>query len=90
MTQRIKPNSPTSLREISVRSVSGQNPACSLYRPLVFCAVILTFLVIVVGAYVRLRLPLVLAAAHNGGAALLLVALVMLNFTVFKRPNRQD
>lgn len=36
-------------------------------------------------ANVLLRLPLVLAAAHNAGAALLLAALVMLNFTVFKR-----
>ena len=26
----------------------------SLYRPIVFCAAVLTFLVIVVGAYVRL------------------------------------
>jgi len=36
-------------------------------------------------ANVLMRLPLVLAAAHNAGAALLLAALVMLNFTVFKR-----
>ena len=36
-------------------------------------------------ANVLLRLPLVLAAAHNAGAALLLAALVMLNFTVFRR-----
>ena len=36
-------------------------------------------------ANVLLRLPLVLAAAHNAVAALLLVTLVMLNFTVFKR-----
>ena len=30
------------------------------------------------------RLPLVLAVAHNAGAALLLAALVMLNFTIFQ------
>ena len=36
-------------------------------------------------ANVLLRLPLALAAAHNAGAALLLAALVMLNFTVFRR-----
>jgi cytochrome c oxidase assembly protein subunit 15 len=36
-------------------------------------------------ANVLLHLPLVLAAAHNAVAALLLGALVMLNFTVFKR-----
>ncbi len=33
-----------------------------------------------------LHLPLVLAAAHNAVAALLLAALVMLNFNVFQRP----
>ena len=39
-------------------------------------------------ANVLLHLPLVLAAAHNAVAALLLGALVMLNFTVFQRaPN---
>lgn len=38
-------------------------------------------------ANVLLRLPLALATAHNGVAALLLVALVVLNFTVFKRAN---
>lgn len=36
-------------------------------------------------ANVLLRLPLVLAAAHNAVAALLLATLVVLNFTVFKR-----
>ena len=36
-------------------------------------------------ANVLMRLPLVLAAAHNAGAALLLAVLVVLNFTVFKR-----
>jgi cytochrome c oxidase assembly protein subunit 15 len=36
-------------------------------------------------ANVLLRLPLMLAAAHNAGATLLLAALVMLNFTVFRR-----
>ncbi|MBI3044778.1 MAG: COX15/CtaA family protein [Betaproteobacteria bacterium] len=38
-------------------------------------------------ANVLLRLPLVLAAAHNAVAALLLVALVMLNFVVFRKAN---
>jgi hypothetical protein len=32
----------------------------------------------------------VLAAAHNAVAALLLVALVVLNFTVFRRADGQD
>ena len=41
-------------------------------------------------ANVLLRLPLVLAAAHNAVAALLLAALVVLNFAVFKTLNRQD
>ena len=41
-------------------------------------------------ANVLLRLPLVLAAAHNAGAALLLAALVVINFTVYKRSKRQD
>ena len=37
-------------------------------------------------ANVTARLPLALAVAHNAGAALLLAALVVLNFTVFRRP----
>ncbi len=41
-------------------------------------------------ANVLLRLPLVLAAAHNAGAALLLAALVVINFVVFNSANRQD
>ena len=41
-------------------------------------------------ANVLLRVPLALAAAHNAGAALLLAALVVLNFTVFRRAIRQD
>jgi cytochrome c oxidase assembly protein subunit 15 len=36
-------------------------------------------------ANVLLRLPLVLAAAHNAGAALLLTALVVLNFALFRK-----
>ena len=40
-------------------------------------------------ANVLLRLPVVLAAAHNAGAALLLAALVVLNFVVFQRANGQ-
>jgi heme a synthase len=36
-------------------------------------------------ASVLTRLPLGIAVAHNGGAALLLVALVMLNFAVFRK-----
>ena len=55
-------------------------------------AVIAVLLIVQAGlgvANVLLRLPLVLAAAHNAGAALLLAALVVLNFTVFKKPNRQ-
>ena len=56
-------------------------------------AVLLVLLVAQVGlgiANVLLRVPLALAAAHNAGAALLLAALVVLNFTVFRRANRQD
>jgi len=51
-------------------------------------ALLLALLVLQAGlgaANVLMRLPLALAAAHNAGAALLLAALVMLNFTVFKR-----
>jgi cytochrome c oxidase assembly protein subunit 15 len=40
-------------------------------------------------ANVLARLPLALAVAHNGGAALLLVALVMLNFAVFKQSSAE-
>lgn len=40
-------------------------------------------------ANVLLRLPLVLAAAHNAGAALLLAALVVINFVVFKRARKE-
>jgi cytochrome c oxidase assembly protein subunit 15 len=36
-------------------------------------------------ANVLMRLPLVLAVAHNAGAALLLAALVVINFNVFRR-----
>jgi cytochrome c oxidase assembly protein subunit 15 len=36
-------------------------------------------------ANVLLRLPLVLAAAHNAVAALLLAVLVVINFTVFRK-----
>jgi heme a synthase len=60
------------LREPALRGVAG---------------VILGLLVVQVGlgvANVLLRLPLVLAAAHNAVAALLLAALVVLNFAVFK------
>jgi heme a synthase len=41
-------------------------------------------------ANVLLRLPLVLAAAHNAVAALLLATLVMINFTVFRNADRHD
>ena len=56
-------------------------------------AVLLLLLALQAGigiANVLLRLPLVLAAAHNAAAALLLAALVVLNFTVFQEPSRQD
>lgn len=39
-------------------------------------------------ANVLLRLPLALAAAHNAGAALLLVALVVINFALFRKSSR--
>ena len=41
-------------------------------------------------ANVMERLPLGLAVAHNAGAALLLAALVMLNFTVFKQSDETE
>lgn len=53
-------------------------------------AAIAALLLVQVGlgiANVLLHLPLVLAAAHNAVAALLLAALVVLNFTVFQKPN---
>ena len=59
----------------------------------VVACVIIALLAIQVGlgvANVLLRLPLVLAAAHNAVAALLLAAVVVLNFAVIKTLNRQD
>ena len=56
-------------------------------------AVIVVLLAVQAGlgiANVLLRLPLALAAAHNAVAALLLAALVVLNFVVFSGVNRQD
>jgi cytochrome c oxidase assembly protein subunit 15 len=50
-------------------------------------AVILVLVLMQAGigvANVLLRLPLVLAAAHNAGAALLLLALIVLNFSSFR------
>jgi heme a synthase len=41
-------------------------------------------------ANVAEKLPLGLAVAHNAGAALLLAALVVINFTVFKRPDETE
>jgi cytochrome c oxidase assembly protein subunit 15 len=75
--------------------VVGGLAARALREPVLSAAawVILALLVIQVGlgiANVLLRLPLVLAAAHNAVAALLLAALVVLNFAVFKTLNRQD
>jgi heme a synthase len=58
-------------------------PALVLYSGL-----LLTFLVAQAAlgiANVLARLPLALAVAHNGSAALLLAALVMLNFAVFRK-----
>jgi heme a synthase len=56
-----------------------------------FAAVLLVMLAAQVGigiANVLAMLPLWLAVAHNTGAALLLVSLVMLNFALFSRPVR--
>jgi len=50
--------------------------------------VVLALLLVQIGlgiANVLLRLPLALAAAHNAGAALLLVALIVLNFALFPK-----
>jgi cytochrome c oxidase assembly protein subunit 15 len=73
----------------------GALALCALWTPSLRAAgaVLLVLLVAQVGlgiANVLLRVPLALAAAHNAGAALLLAALVVLNFTVFRRANRQD
>ena len=57
----------------------------ALRAPGAFLAALLCVQVGLGAANVLLRLPLVLAAAHNAVAALLLVVLVMLNFIVFKR-----
>jgi len=61
----------------------SRKPALALYG-----ALLLTLLLVQAAlgiANVLAGLPLVAAVAHNGGAALLLVALVMLNFAVFQR-----
>lgn len=53
--------------------------------------VLLALLLVQIGlgiANVLLRLPLAMAVAHNAGAALLLVALVVLNFTFSPKPLR--
>ena len=73
----------------------GALALCALRTPSLRAAgaVLLVLLVAQAGlgiANVLLRVPLALAAAHNAGAALLLAALVVLNFTVFRRANRQD
>jgi cytochrome c oxidase assembly protein subunit 15 len=75
--------------------VAGGIAARALREPALRGAawVILGLLIVQIGlgvANVLLRLPLVLAAAHNAVAALLLAALVVLNFAVFKTLNRQD
>jgi cytochrome c oxidase assembly protein subunit 15 len=58
-------------------------------RPYGVAILILLVLQIALGvANVVLRLPLVLAVAHNGGAALLLGALVVLNFALSVKPLR--
>lgn len=58
-------------------------------RPYGLVLLVVLLLQVVLGiANVLLRLPLVLAVAHNGGAALLLLALVVLNFALFVKPRR--
>ena len=58
-------------------------------RPYGAAILLLLVLQIALGvANVVLRLPLVLAVAHNGGAALLLGALVVLNFALSVKPLR--
>lgn len=57
----------------------------------VYGAVLIALLLAQIGlgiANVVLRLPLALAVAHNAGAALLLVALVVLNFALSLKPLR--
>jgi cytochrome c oxidase assembly protein subunit 15 len=57
----------------------------SLYRPLACLIALLLALQFSIGvANVAFNLPLALAAAHNAGAAALLMALVVLNFFAFK------
>ena len=57
----------------------------ALRAPGVFLAALLFVQVGLGAANVLMRLPLVLAAAHNAVAALLLATLVMINFVVFKQ-----
>jgi len=59
-------------------------PALRLYGAILLAILLLQIALGV--ANVLLRLPLVLAVAHNGGAALLLAALVMLNFALSRTP----
>lgn len=57
----------------------------ALRAPGVFLVALLVVQVGLGAANVLMRLPLVLAAAHNAVAALLLVTLVVINFVVFKQ-----
>ena len=60
-------------------------PALALYSGLMLALLVAQAALGI--ANVLARLPLGIAVAHNGGAALLLAALVMLNFAVFKRSS---
>ena len=60
-------------------------PALALYSGLLLALLVAQAALGI--ANVLARLPLGIAVAHNGGAALLLAALVMLNFAVFKRSS---
>jgi cytochrome c oxidase assembly protein subunit 15 len=59
-------------------------------RPLGMALLALLCLQVGIGlAVVALQLPLSLAAAHNAGAALLLMSLVVINFRVFSLADPQ-
>jgi cytochrome c oxidase assembly protein subunit 15 len=58
-------------------------PALALYSGLLLALLLVQAALGI--ANVVSRLPLAIAVAHNGGAALLLAALVMLNFAVFRK-----
>jgi len=73
------------------RAIAARGAHCQLHRALGLAIAALLLLQFLLGmANVAFALPLALAAAHNAGVALLLAALVVLNFFTFcgLRPSR--